>query len=84
MTALLLELVELQVMIAPQTSSSEGATGQRKHPGDWQSLLVAATIFLLSLKLLTRSATNLSSRELLDCDVTALTGHALQTKSSRK
>ena len=34
MTALLLELVELPEMIVPPTSSSVGATGQGKHPGD--------------------------------------------------
>ena len=34
MMALLLELVESLVMIAPPTSPFVGATGQRKHLGD--------------------------------------------------
>ena len=50
MTALLLELVKLPVTIASRTSSSVGAIGEPKHPGDSQSLLVAPTISQLLLK----------------------------------
>ena len=36
--ALLLGLVESLEMTAPPTSPVVGTTGQRNHPGDWQSL----------------------------------------------
>ena len=84
MTALILELVELPVMLIPPKSPSVEATGQQKHPGEYQGLLVALTIFLFSSKLITRSATSLLSRELLDGEATTLTGPPLQMKSSQK
>ena len=82
--ALLLELVESPVMIAPPTSLSVGAIGQQELPGDYQSPSAAPTTYLFSSKLIIRSITSLLSQELLDGNETAWTGPALRTKSSRK
>ena len=50
----------------------------------WRLAEPIASTYLFSKKLIVRSTTSLSSRELLDGDKTASSGRALRTKSSRK
>ena len=87
--ALLLDLVESLVMVAPATSPFVGGTGQWKYLRDQQSLSATLITFLLLSKSTTKSDTSLSPQDLSPQDLPdgeemVLIRPALQTKSNQK